>query len=260
MTGAAACVACKRTSRMPSSSAQLFSSTSMHPSFRLVRLLPLLALAACAAPGPVSYNLGTAPGATSPKPASLTYITGAVDGTRGMPVVISGNVLVPASAELDWAGRFNVNDQAKFAEVMGDELRRLKVFSALEVTSAPKNPQVRIAVIFDRSFHDVGSQSYQLDVTLHIQQGKSLLRKSFHVDTGNGGFWQPAAGSADEGKRRANRALLEVLVPDAEWLAREVAVMPEQLRAANGLGMGRELFAGMRRSTLTAEQGACSWL
>ena len=53
---------------------------------------------------------------------------------------------------------------------------------------------------------------------------------------------------------------LEVLVPEAEWLAREVATMPEQLRAANGLGMGRELFAGMRRSTLTAEQGACSWL
>jgi phosphogluconate dehydratase len=53
---------------------------------------------------------------------------------------------------------------------------------------------------------------------------------------------------------------LEVLVPEAEWLAREVAVMPEALRAANGLGMGRELFAGMRRSALTAEQGACSWL
>ncbi len=53
---------------------------------------------------------------------------------------------------------------------------------------------------------------------------------------------------------------LEVLVPDAEWLAREVDTMPEHLRAANGLGMGRELFAGMRRSALTAEQGACSWL
>ena len=53
---------------------------------------------------------------------------------------------------------------------------------------------------------------------------------------------------------------LEVLVPEAEWLSREVAVMPEQLRLANGLGMGRELFAGMRRSALTAEQGACSWL
>ena len=53
---------------------------------------------------------------------------------------------------------------------------------------------------------------------------------------------------------------LEVLVPGAEWLSREAAVMPEQLRLANGLGMGRELFAGMRRSALTAEQGACSWL
>jgi phosphogluconate dehydratase len=53
---------------------------------------------------------------------------------------------------------------------------------------------------------------------------------------------------------------LEVLVPEAEWMTREVAVMPEPLRAANGLGMGRELFAGMRRSALTAEQGACSWL
>jgi phosphogluconate dehydratase len=53
---------------------------------------------------------------------------------------------------------------------------------------------------------------------------------------------------------------LEVLVPEAEWLARGVDTMPEHLRAANGLGMGRELFAGMRRSALTAEQGACSWL
>ena len=53
---------------------------------------------------------------------------------------------------------------------------------------------------------------------------------------------------------------LEVLVPEAEWSSREAAVMPEQLRLANGLGMGRELFAGMRRSALTAEQGACSWL
>ena len=53
---------------------------------------------------------------------------------------------------------------------------------------------------------------------------------------------------------------LEVLVPEAEWLARAVDTMPEHLRAANGLGMGRELFAGMRRSALTAEQGACSWL
>ena len=53
---------------------------------------------------------------------------------------------------------------------------------------------------------------------------------------------------------------LQALVPQAEWDARELAQMPLALQAANGIGMGRELFAGMRRNTLSAEEGACSWL
>ncbi len=53
---------------------------------------------------------------------------------------------------------------------------------------------------------------------------------------------------------------LQVLVDASEWNARETIAMPEALRAANGVGMGRELFAGMRRNALTAEEGACSWL
>jgi len=36
--------------------------------------------------------------------------------------------------------------------------------------------------------------------------------------------------------------------------------MPDALRTANAVGMGRELFASMRRNALTAEEGACSWL
>ena len=53
---------------------------------------------------------------------------------------------------------------------------------------------------------------------------------------------------------------LTVQVPEAEWAARPTAVMPDSLRHANTLGMGRELFTGMRRSALTAEQGALSWM
>jgi phosphogluconate dehydratase len=53
---------------------------------------------------------------------------------------------------------------------------------------------------------------------------------------------------------------LQVLVPDAEWAQRDVATMPADLRQSNGLGMGRELFAGLRRQAATAEQGACTWL
>lgn len=58
----------------------------------------------------------------------------------------------------------------------------------------------------------------------------------------------------------ANAGLLQVLVPDADWAAREALPMPDDLRAANGVGMGRELFANMRRNALSAEEGACSWL
>jgi phosphogluconate dehydratase len=58
----------------------------------------------------------------------------------------------------------------------------------------------------------------------------------------------------------AQAGALQALVPEAEWNAREVAVMPEPLRAADGVGMGRELFAGFRRNALLAEEGACTWL
>ena len=53
---------------------------------------------------------------------------------------------------------------------------------------------------------------------------------------------------------------LMVLVPEAQWAARPAAVMPDALRQANAQGVGRDLFTGMRRNALTAEQGALSWM
>ncbi len=53
---------------------------------------------------------------------------------------------------------------------------------------------------------------------------------------------------------------LQVLLPDAEWEARSAAVMPDDLRQRNGVGMGRGLFATMRRHVLTAEEGALTWM
>jgi phosphogluconate dehydratase len=53
---------------------------------------------------------------------------------------------------------------------------------------------------------------------------------------------------------------LQVLVSEADWAARPLAPMPAELRAANGVGMGRELFANLRRNALKAEEGACTWL
>lgn len=58
----------------------------------------------------------------------------------------------------------------------------------------------------------------------------------------------------------AVQGTLQALVPQQEWDARQPAAMPEALTTANGLGLGRELFGGMRRNALAAEEGACTWL
>ncbi len=53
---------------------------------------------------------------------------------------------------------------------------------------------------------------------------------------------------------------LQALVPAGEWAARTPATMPQSLRDANNIGIGRELFAGMRRNAMPAEEGAPTWL
>ena len=53
---------------------------------------------------------------------------------------------------------------------------------------------------------------------------------------------------------------LNVLVTPAEWAMRPAATLPGALRQSDAHGMGRELFTHMRRSALTAEEGALSWM
>ncbi|RQO58437.1 phosphogluconate dehydratase [Paucibacter sp. KBW04] len=53
---------------------------------------------------------------------------------------------------------------------------------------------------------------------------------------------------------------LQALVSAEEWAAREGAQITEHQALENGHGLGRDLFAGMRRNVRTAEEGAVSWL
>lgn len=53
---------------------------------------------------------------------------------------------------------------------------------------------------------------------------------------------------------------LLALVPAAEWAARELAQISEAQVDENGHGLGRDLFAGLRRNVKSAEEGAVSWL
>jgi len=58
----------------------------------------------------------------------------------------------------------------------------------------------------------------------------------------------------------ADAGTLEALVDDVTWAGRETAPMPPALLSQNSHGLGRELFAGMRRNVLSAEEGAITWL
>ena len=58
----------------------------------------------------------------------------------------------------------------------------------------------------------------------------------------------------------AHTGRLEVLVDAVTWAARAPDTLPADLAQSNSIGMGRELFAGLRRNALSAEEGACTWL
>ncbi len=53
---------------------------------------------------------------------------------------------------------------------------------------------------------------------------------------------------------------LNALVDAAEWATREIGGLSAERAHDNAHGLGRELFGGMRRNVLTAEEGAISWL
>ena len=53
---------------------------------------------------------------------------------------------------------------------------------------------------------------------------------------------------------------LNVLISEEDWAARQPEKMPYSAREAHSMGMGRELFGGMRHNVTAAEEGACTWL
>ncbi len=53
---------------------------------------------------------------------------------------------------------------------------------------------------------------------------------------------------------------LDALVEPATWAAREVAVVGQVQAQTHAHDLGRELFGGMRRNVLSAEEGAVTWL
>lgn len=58
----------------------------------------------------------------------------------------------------------------------------------------------------------------------------------------------------------ATVGMVNVLVDEDEWAERAIAELPDSKRLNNAHGFGRELFGGMRKNVLSAEEGAVTWL
>jgi phosphogluconate dehydratase len=58
----------------------------------------------------------------------------------------------------------------------------------------------------------------------------------------------------------AVQGVLEAVVPPQEWALREPCTFPPELAESNSHGLGRDLFGSFRRSVLSAEEGAITWL
>ena len=66
--------------------------------------------------------------------------------------------------------------------------------------------------------------------------------------------------SGDVIRMDAVAGTLDALVDEATWAARAQAVITPAHAVVNAHGLGRELFGGMRRNVVSAEEGACTWL
>lgn len=58
----------------------------------------------------------------------------------------------------------------------------------------------------------------------------------------------------------AKVGMVNVLVDEDEWEEREVEELSDEKRHNHEHGFGRELFGGMRKNVLSAEEGAITWL
>lgn len=58
----------------------------------------------------------------------------------------------------------------------------------------------------------------------------------------------------------AKVGMVNVLVDEDVWEEREVEELSDEKRHSNEHGFGRELFGGMRKNVLSAEEGAITWL
>jgi phosphogluconate dehydratase len=108
-----------------------------------------------------------------------------------------------------------------------------------------QNKGFRVAIVTDGR---MSGASGKIPAAIHLSPEASAGGPLAKVRTG------------DIIRLNATVGMVNVLVDEDEWAERVVAELSDTKRHQNAHGFGRELFGGMRRNVLSAEEGAITWL
>lgn len=108
-----------------------------------------------------------------------------------------------------------------------------------------QNKGFRVAIVTDGR---MSGASGKIPAAIHLSPEASAGGPLAKVRTG------------DIIRLNATVGMVNVLVDADEWAEREVDELSDAKRNQNAHGFGRELFGGMRRNVLSAEEGAITWL
>jgi hypothetical protein len=162
---------------------------------------------------PVAYEGGAT--VTSERTARVELVSGAVRGGSGTTVVPAGTILIPIATGPYPHLQFNAEDQRIFADSFRSELQRLRIFRST-VDEKP-DADYRIQLIFARTYHNPRDHEYTLDVVMEIAGGRNPFLKQYRIVSSEGDpWWERMNTNAGEGKVKAGKRLMRLLIPDIE--------------------------------------------
>jgi hypothetical protein len=202
---------------------------------------------ACVSPrvalGPVSYE-GHA-STSSPRRAEVRVLHGESSSQKSTMLLVGGGAILPIPLGGDPAFQFGVEDQLRFAQSFGSELRRLEIFRSVETIEVARDSDRPIdpdtvsqdpPAIIHLNFISTRASSqyarYWLEVEMRISGKKGFIR-TYNIDSSsNDSLWQRMNTRAAQGKKKAAQLLLIKLIPDVETWIKENE--PDTQRVGNG--------------------------
>jgi len=181
-------------------------------------------LAGCVAPIPFdTVTLGGEPTVRTGMPARLELAVGPATSKVNVVAFYQGRDLPPEMTN------FGAEQQREFADLLGKELLRLRVFDALtmpgrgggaDAGSAP----IELRLEFVRTRYEPHHHNYLLDVRLSWKGPGGAESQAYVINANEeAGWWELANSNIYDAQIRAVRKLLAAIVADVRAWATKVA-------------------------------------